>query len=148
MIPGAPGAVVKKVAADSVQVGDLTLRDIPVLVCDRHFGDGIHGVLPLSLFSGYLVRLDLAGKSLDLMPYPDELANSGPSIRAISSNDLLFLSGTVNRNKATFCSIPGLLLRHLAKCGSPVEYPGHLRPPISRCKAEGSNSRLPSSTPD
>jgi hypothetical protein len=100
--PGAPAAVVKKIAADSVQVGDLTLHDVPVLIVDRHFGDGIHGVLPLSLFGGYLVKLDLAGKGLDLVPYPNELPDREQSIPAVTNNQLLFLSGIVNGNQGYF----------------------------------------------
>jgi hypothetical protein len=94
--PGSPAAVARETAADTIQVGDLTLRDVPVLVVDRHFGDGLHGVVPLALFREFLIRLDAAAKTLDLMPYPAALPDAVAGIPAISNHQLLFLRGTVN----------------------------------------------------
>jgi hypothetical protein len=94
--PGSPAGVARQTVADSVRIGDLTLRDVAVLVVDRHFGEGLHGVVPLSLFREFLIRLDAAGKTLDLLPYPAALPDSAAGIPAISNHELLFLRGTVN----------------------------------------------------
>lgn len=93
---GGPAAVVRRVRAQTVQIGDLTLADAPVLVAGHSIGDGIQGVLPLSVFSGFLIRLDIPGKVLQLLPYPAARTESGRSINAIASNRLLFVKATVN----------------------------------------------------
>jgi len=90
-------ALVKQVMADRVELGDLTFRDTPLLISDRPMPDGIQGVLPLSLFSGFLARLDFPAKELDLFPYPSEPMNSAEAIPIRCSNRLLFLKGTVNQ---------------------------------------------------
>jgi hypothetical protein len=89
-------AVVKKLLAGTVDVGDLTLHDVPLLIGGRHLADGINGALPLSIFAGFLIRLDIPGKSLDLFPYPPEQAETTGALKALSSNHLLFVKGTVN----------------------------------------------------
>jgi hypothetical protein len=100
--PGAPAAIVKEASAASVQVGDLTLNNVPVLIVDRQFGDGIHGVLPLALFDGFLIRLDVPGRSLDLLPYPSDPPEAGDSIHAVANHQLLFLDGRVNGSQGYF----------------------------------------------
>lgn len=88
--------VVKEVVADTVQVGDLTLRRVPLLIAPHRLAYGIQGVLPLSVFGGFLIRLDIPKKNLDLLPYPqDELGSSG-ALKTLASNHLLFVKGTVN----------------------------------------------------
>ncbi len=91
--------VVKTQRAETVQVGDLTLRDVPVLIENRTLADGIQGALPLSIFSGFLIRLDIPAKTLDLLPYPDQQAPSSGDLRSLSSNHLLFLKGTANDSR-------------------------------------------------
>ena len=59
--------------------------------------EGIDGVIPLSLFRDFLIRLDLPAKTLTLMPYPDRQAlQSGGFSSATLSGDMLFLRGAVN----------------------------------------------------
>jgi hypothetical protein len=86
----------RQVRADTVEIGDLLLRDVPVLISGRTVADGIQGVLPLSVFSAFLIRLDIPKKTLDLLPYPAVSPEGSENLPAISSNDLLFLRGTVN----------------------------------------------------
>lgn len=89
-------AVVKTQRAQTVQVGDLTFRDVPVLVENRALADGIQGVLPLSLFAEFLIRLDIPGKNLDLLTYAPESEEPAGALQSVSSNRVLFLRGTVN----------------------------------------------------
>src|ERR1022692_240446 len=56
--------------AGSVRIGDLVFHDCELIVAEGRLLDGIDGVIPLSLFAGFLVRLDIPGKTLDLRPYP------------------------------------------------------------------------------
>jgi predicted aspartyl protease len=90
-------AVVKKGQVDEMQIGDLTMRDVPLLVVDAPLPNGIQGVLPLAIFAGFLIRLDLPAKTLDLLPYPSTPEDASQGLRAISSNQLLFVPGTVNK---------------------------------------------------
>jgi hypothetical protein len=52
----------------------------------------------MSLFGGFLIRLDLPDKTLDLLPYPEERGATGSAgfEAAILRDNLLFLRGAVN----------------------------------------------------
>jgi hypothetical protein len=83
--------------ADTLELGDLTLRGVLLIVTDRIFPEGIQGVLPLSIFSEFLIRLDFPAKELDLLPYGmGETADRSGAIPVLSRNQLLFVTGTVN----------------------------------------------------
>ena len=57
--------------ARSVEIGPVAFRHCRVALVDGKVIDGVDGVLPLSLFSDFLLRLDLGARSLELIPYPD-----------------------------------------------------------------------------
>jgi hypothetical protein len=58
---------------------------------------GIDGVMPLSLFGGFLIRLDLPGKVLDLTPFADRgAAPTAGYAHAIVKRDLLFMRAALN----------------------------------------------------
>jgi len=88
-------AIAKRVRADSLEVGDLTLRGLPLLISDRSLADGVQGVLPLAIFAGFLIHLDIPAKELDLLPYPEPADRAG-GLPLLSSNQLLFVKGIVN----------------------------------------------------
>ena len=90
---GPAAATARTVAGNTIEIADLTLRNIPLLVTDHRVADGIDGALPLSLFDGFLIELDLAGHTLDLVPYPDGPAYIAGAAKAVASNRLLFLKG-------------------------------------------------------
>jgi hypothetical protein len=92
----AAAAHVKYQTADTLELGDLTLRNVPILVSDRSIADGIQGVLPLSIFSDFLIRLDFPAKRLDLLPYGAGNADGSAAIPVVPSNRLLFVKATVN----------------------------------------------------
>jgi hypothetical protein len=87
---------VKQIRAATVEIGALVLRDLPVLISGKHVVDGVQGVLPLSVFSAFLIRLDVPRKTLDLLPYPAASTEGSDALPALSSNNLLFVRGTVN----------------------------------------------------
>ena len=93
---GVAPSTVMRLRADSLQVGDLTFRDLPLLVAERPFPDGIQGVLPLSVFSTYLIRLDFPSQDLDLLPYGDEPSANADALEILANNGLPFLRATVN----------------------------------------------------
>jgi predicted aspartyl protease len=95
-VGSASATLVNETRAQSLQVGDLTLRDVPLVIADRKLGEGIQGVLPLALFADFLIRLDIPGKELALSPYPTGQLDQSGALRAVSNNRLLFLRGTVN----------------------------------------------------
>src|SRR5262249_37928821 len=50
-------------------VGDLMFRDCPIVIAPGDILEGTDGVVPLSLFAGFFLRLDAGAKTLDLLPY-------------------------------------------------------------------------------
>jgi Aspartyl protease len=97
---GAQAAIaVKQIRATTVEIGDLLLRDLPVLISGKGVAEGIQGFLPLSVFSAFLIRLDVPGKTLDLLPYPVRSPDGSGELQALSSNSLLFVRGTVNERR-------------------------------------------------
>jgi predicted aspartyl protease len=94
---GAPAAAgAKQVRVATVQIGPVLFRELPVLVSGRAVGEGIDGALPLSVFSGFLIRLNVPRRTLDLLPYTAASSEGGDNLQAISNNDLLFVRGSVN----------------------------------------------------
>ena len=92
--PVAGGA--KQVRAATVEVGPVLLRELPVLISGRPVADGVDGVLPLSVFSGFLIRLNIPRKTLDLLPYSAASSEESQNLQAVSNNNLLFVRGKVN----------------------------------------------------
>ena len=80
----------------TLEIGDLTLPSVVVLVADRTIADGVQGVLPLSIFSSFIIRLDIPGKELVLLPYPTLETDRSGSIPILLNNQLLFVKGNVN----------------------------------------------------
>ena len=83
----------KALRADTIAIADLTLRNVPVLITNHRIADGMDGVIPLSLFAGFLIRLDIPARTLDLQPYPAGPMDAAGAAQAVSSNELLFLRG-------------------------------------------------------
>ena len=82
--------------AGSVETGPLTLRNCPVDVVNHKVVDGADGVMPLALFSGFLVRLDLPGKVLELTPYENATVPPERFTRALAVNAVLLLRTVLN----------------------------------------------------
>jgi hypothetical protein len=49
----------------------VAFANCPVAVVRGRVAEGVDGVIPVSLFGGFLVRLDLPARALALTPYPD-----------------------------------------------------------------------------
>ena len=89
----------RRVAPATVEIGDLTLRDCDVLAVDAPVLDGIDGVIPMSLFAGFLMHLDVPRKTLELEPYPPGAPGQDGNYSPVrASNCLLFLQAVLNES--------------------------------------------------
>jgi hypothetical protein len=83
--------------AQSVDVGPVSFRNCRVALVDGTVKEGADGVIPLSMFSDFLVRLDLPERTLGLIPYPGEQGPAAFSHRAAAWGDLLLVRTKLNR---------------------------------------------------
>lgn len=87
----------------TVQVGELVLRDCNILAVDTKLLEGIDGIIPMALFAGFLVRLDVPGKTLDLEPYPARPPIVDPAYSpARADHCLLYLASVLNESRSGY----------------------------------------------
>ena len=92
-----PARPARSGVAGAVDVGPLRFGDCRVDMPPGRLAQGIDGVMPLSLFGGFLIRLDLPGKVLDLTPFADRgAAPTAGYAHAIVKRDLLFMRAALN----------------------------------------------------
>jgi hypothetical protein len=103
---GASESEARRLTPGTVEIGDLVLRNCEMLGVAHSLPEGIDGVIPLSLFAGFLVQLDVPGRTLHLEPYrSDSPVNSNSRVNdegfspARADNNLLFLLATVNESE-------------------------------------------------
>ena len=82
--------------ADSVVIGPVSFRNCRVALVDGKVIEGADGVIPLSLFSDFIVRLDLPGKALGLIPYPGVQDPAMLSTRGAPKTDPLLVGTVLN----------------------------------------------------
>ncbi len=58
--------------AEKVEVGNVSFRNCRVAMVQGKVIEGADGVIPLAMFSDFLIRLDLPGRTLALIPYAGE----------------------------------------------------------------------------
>jgi predicted aspartyl protease len=92
---GASSRSCKRAAPGTLQIGDLTLKDCDILVVDGQILEGVDGVIPMSLFAGFLVRLDVPGKVLNLDAYPAGRPVEDSSYLPVRADNRLFFLRTV-----------------------------------------------------
>jgi hypothetical protein len=93
----------RRTAPGTVEIGDLTLRDCNILAVDSKLLDGIDGVIPMSLFAGFLIHFDVPGKTLELEPYPQESpVQDGTYSAARADNCLLYLPAVLNETRSGY----------------------------------------------
>jgi predicted aspartyl protease len=99
-----------QIEAGAVEIGDLTLRGCEIVTIEGRILDGVDGVVPLSLFARFLLRLDVPGRTLELDPYPpDALVQDGSYSVARADNNMLFLEAGLENSKPEN-SKPGYML--------------------------------------
>jgi hypothetical protein len=82
--------------AKTVDIGPVSFRNSRVGFVKGSVVDGADGVVPLSLFSQFRVRLDLRRKRLDLIPYAREPGPAASSLRPGGRHNLLLVPAVLN----------------------------------------------------
>ncbi|HXH50592.1 MAG TPA: retropepsin-like aspartic protease [Terriglobia bacterium] len=82
--------------ARTVDIGPVSFRNCRVGVVEGQVVEGADGVIPLSLFSKFRLRLDLHKKSLELIPYPGEPAPPVLPTRGDNRDYLLLVATVLN----------------------------------------------------
>jgi len=94
---GAKSRTAKWVAPGTVEIGELALSGCEMAVAPGELLDGVDGVIPLSLFAGFLVRLDVPGKTLELDPLPPRPPAADDGYSAVrTERGMVFLEGSVD----------------------------------------------------
>jgi hypothetical protein len=92
---GAASKACKRGTPGTVQIGDLVLDDCDILAADGPILDGVDGVIPMSLFAGFLLRLHIPGKVLHLDAYPSDPPDADGSYLPVRADNRLFFLPTV-----------------------------------------------------
>jgi len=88
--------------AATVQIGPISFRNCPVAITDRAASEGADGVIPLSLFSQFLLRFDSPGQTLGLIPYPREGNAVVPPSRAAAKHNPLLVATVLNNKQGGY----------------------------------------------
>jgi predicted aspartyl protease len=96
---GAVSRNCKRAAPGRLQIGDLVLHDCDIVVVDGQLLEGIDGIIPLSLFGDYLVRLDVRSKMLQLDAYPFAPVAGEGYLPVRSDHRLFFLQTVLNESQ-------------------------------------------------
>lgn len=88
---------VKTGTVERVDVGPLSFRRCRIDLVDGELVEGADGVIPLSMFSNFLVRLDLSARTLGLVPYADESGPEAASHRTVAEGNLLLVRTRLNQ---------------------------------------------------
>ncbi len=88
--------------AETVEIGPLSFRNCRVAMVDGRVIEGADGVIPLSLFSEFLLRLDLPEMTLGLIPYSRELNPAVPPAPGVTKHDLLLAPTVLNGKQSGY----------------------------------------------
>jgi Aspartyl protease len=88
--------------AETVRIGSVSFRNCGVAVVEGRVVEGADGVIPLSLFSAFLLRLNLPGKTLGLVPYPREPDPAIPSKCRASKGKLMLVPTVLNGRQSGY----------------------------------------------
>ncbi len=89
--------------AEIVDLGELAFRNCPIVKVDGKLAEGIDGVVPLALFSGFQLRLDIPGRSLSLIPYSAEHPSAEDGfVKVRTEHRLLFIASRLEGRKEAY----------------------------------------------
>src|SRR5215469_4241671 len=91
--------------ARTIEIGPVTFLNYRVSVAARRLPEGLAGVIPMSLFRGFLASVDFPRRTLQLDPYPTTALPADGFAQAAPGQDLLFLKATLNRRKSGYVLI-------------------------------------------
>jgi predicted aspartyl protease len=99
---GLGGRLARVGRAQTVEIGPVSFRNCRVAMVEGRVIEGADGVIPLSLFSAFLLRLDLPEKTLGLIPYPREESLAVPPRRGLTKHDLLLVPTVLNGKQSGY----------------------------------------------
>ncbi len=82
--------------AENVEIGSVSFRNCPVAIVKGKVVEGADGVIPLSLFSDFIVRLNLPEEKLELIPFPQEGNSDIPPTHGVTKHNLLLVDTVVD----------------------------------------------------
>jgi hypothetical protein len=85
--------------AESVEVGSVSFRNCRVAFVDGKVVEGADGVIPLAMFSKFLIQLDLPEDTLRLIPYSGDQGLALSSERAVDERGFLLVGALLNRRR-------------------------------------------------
>jgi hypothetical protein len=88
--------------AETVEIGPVSFRNCRVALVDGNVVEGADGVIPLSLFSDFLLHLNLPEKTLGLIPYPREQGPAIPPTRGVIKRHLLLVATVLNGKQSGY----------------------------------------------
>lgn len=88
--------------AETVGIGPVSFRNCRVALVHGKVVEGADGVIPLSLFSDFLLRLNLPEKTLGLIPYPRDQDPAIPSTRGVAKRHLLLVTTVLNGKQSGY----------------------------------------------
>ncbi len=124
---GGAAAAARVALAESVQIGELRLRDCPVEVTDSIPASDADGVIGARVFQDFVIRFDAHSRLLDLMPFP----GSGMErfTHALQVGHLLLVRARANAERfgyfvldtgAAFSALPADLARSRGPGATPL----------------------------
>ena len=100
---GAASKAFRRAAPGTIRIGDLVVENCPILVADGPIMDGIDGVIPMSLFARFLLRLNVPKKVLELDAYPAAPPDPRDGyLQARADNRLFFLHSVLNGRQSGY----------------------------------------------
>jgi len=91
--------------AQTVEIGPVSFRNCRVAFVNGGVIEGADGVIPLSLFSQFLLRLDLPHKTLGLIPYEQEGDPADFCISPAIKHDLPLLATVLNGKQSGYVMV-------------------------------------------
>jgi predicted aspartyl protease len=84
--------------AETLDIDQLSMANVPVAIVSSGLADGIDGVVPALIFSGFLIQINFSKRAVDLLPYPtaESVYDSGKVVPARLHNGILFVAATID----------------------------------------------------
>lgn len=85
-----------RTSAASLDLGELAFRNCPLVIVNGKLAEGIDGVIPLSLFRGFQIRLDAGSRTMNLEPYTEDRPSAKKGfVKALAEHSLLFIAASI-----------------------------------------------------
>jgi hypothetical protein len=88
--------------AATLEIGPVSFRNCQVALVDGSVVEGADGVIPLSLFADFLLRLDLPRETLRLIPYAREQDPATPSTAGVVRGNALLVASVLNGERSGY----------------------------------------------